>query len=278
MVPHAEFIDGDIFRIYFTARDKQNRGRTYSLLWDARRPLDVMELEMAPFLDIGELGAFDDSGAMLTWITDIGASEKLYYYIGWNLGVTVPFRNALGVAVVRDSQIVTRYPGPTMDRTLTEPHFIGSACILYSESRIFRNWYLSCVRWERQGDSVRHRYHIKYAESADGLHWQRDGRIAIDFAAPDEIAISRPCVLQDSDRYRMWYSCRSEQYRIGYAESKDGYQWERRDHEVGITVSDTGWDDRAVAYPYVFDHKGTRFMLYNGNAYGQTGFGIAVLE
>jgi hypothetical protein len=26
-----------------------------------------------------------------------------------------------------------------------------------------------------------------------------------------------------------------------------------------------------------FDHKGERYMLYNGNGYGQTGFGLAVL-
>jgi len=33
-----------------------------------------------------------------------------------------------------------------------------------------------------------------------------------------------------------------------------------------------------VEYPFVFDHKGGRYMLYNGNGYGRTGFGIAVLD
>ena len=32
-----------------------------------------------------------------------------------------------------------------------------------------------------------------------------------------------------------------------------------------------------IEYPFVFDHKGQRFMLYNGNGYGKTGFGMAVL-
>jgi hypothetical protein len=27
----------------------------------------------------------------------------------------------------------------------------------------------------------------------------------------------------------------------------------------------------------VFDHAGCRYMLYNGNGYGKTGFGLAVL-
>ena len=33
-----------------------------------------------------------------------------------------------------------------------------------------------------------------------------------------------------------------------------------------------------VCYPYVFDHAGNRYMLYNGNGYGRTGFGMAILE
>jgi len=33
-----------------------------------------------------------------------------------------------------------------------------------------------------------------------------------------------------------------------------------------------------ICYPYVFDHAGSRYMLYNGNGYGRTGFGIAILE
>ena len=26
-----------------------------------------------------------------------------------------------------------------------------------------------------------------------------------------------------------------------------------------------------VEYPFVFDHRGSRYMLYNGNGYGATG-------
>jgi hypothetical protein len=76
----------------------------------------------------------------------------------------------------------------------------------------------------------------------------------------------------------MWFSHRGEHYRIGYAESDDGIRWTRMDSEVGLTVSDSGWDSVGLCYPYVFDHKGTRFMLYNGNEYGKSGFGLAVLR
>jgi len=33
-----------------------------------------------------------------------------------------------------------------------------------------------------------------------------------------------------------------------------------------------------ICYPYVFKHKGRFYMLYCGNGYGKTGFGLAVLE
>jgi hypothetical protein len=139
-------------------------------------------------------------------------------------------------------------------------------------------WYLSCVRWDQHQGKPRHHYHIKYAESQDGIDWVRNGIPCIDFDSPGEYAISRPSVIKDGDRYRMWYSYRGERYRIGYAESVDGIRWERMDSEVGIDVSSAGWDSEMVEYPHVFDHQGTRYMLYNGNHYGETGFGYAILE
>ncbi len=76
----------------------------------------------------------------------------------------------------------------------------------------------------------------------------------------------------------MWYAFRGERYRIGYAESADGRRWTRLDGHAGIDVSASGWDSESIEYPHVFDHGGRRYMLYNGNGYGKTGFGLAVLE
>jgi hypothetical protein len=89
--------------------------------------------------------------------------------------------------------------------------------------------------------------------------------------------MSKPCVIQENNMYKMWYSYRGQSYRIGYAESDDGIHWIRTDEKVGIDVSDSGWDSEMIEYPCVFDHKGERYMLYNGNGYGKTGFGLAIL-
>jgi predicted GH43/DUF377 family glycosyl hydrolase len=164
-----------------------------------------------------------------------------------------------------------------LDRNDCDPYFVASSCILV-ENGFWRMWYLSCVGWGLEDGKPKHRYHIKYAESFDGVDWRRDGVVCIDFGSEAEYAISRPCVLKEGGVYRMWYSYRGESYRIGYAESEDGIHWTRKDDLVGLDVSESGWDSEMIEYPYVFDHNGERYMLYNGNGYGKTGIGLAILD
>ena len=78
----------------------------------------------------------------------------------------------------------------------------------------------------------------------------------------------------------MWYSYKitPATYRIGYAESVDGISWQRMDEKAGIDVSEAGWDSEMIEYAFVFNHKDHKYMLYNGNGYGDTGIGLAVLE
>lgn len=276
-VPIAEHIRNDLFRIYFSSRDSSSRSYTGFVIMDITKPNEMLEISASPVLSPGDLGEFDDSGAMATWLVKINGSRFLYY-IGWNLGVTVPFMNSIGLAIGDTENMFVRYAdGPIVDRSMHEPHFCASCCVLPGDD-FWRMWYLSCTGWSQVNGKLQHRYHIKYAESNDGIHWRRDGIIAIDYANDGEYAISRPSVIRDSDCWKMWYSFRGDSYRIGYAESKNGRSWIRRDKLAGIDVSPSGWDSDMIEYPFVFDHKGQRFMLYNGNGYGQTGFGMAVLE
>lgn len=274
-VPIAENIGGDFFKIYFSSRDRSNRSFTGAVVVDISRPNVVLDLSLNPVLSPGRLGEFDDSGAMATWLVNY-QGRRYMYYIGWNLAVTVPFRNSIGLAISECADNFMRYAdGPLIDRTLTEPHFCASCCVIPGDD-IWRMWYLSCTGWKVGPRGPEHEYHIKYAESTDGITWKRDGTIAIDYANPSEYAISRPSVICENGIWKMWYSVRGLSYRIGYAESIDGKQWDRMDSHVGISVSSGGWDSEMIEYPFVFDHKGCRYMLYNGNGYGRTGFGIAV--
>lgn len=276
-VPIAEHHQGDVFKIYFSSRNRDNQSFTGYLLIDITRPQEILEVSDSPVLAPGGLGEFDDSGAMATWLVHRNG-KRFLYYIGWNLGITVPFRNSIGLAVNEHTEQFKKIaPGPILDRTMTEPHFVASCCVLPEQDK-WRMWYLSCTEWRMKNGKPEHRYHIKYAESDDGVFWERNGHVAIDFEDQEEYAISRPSVIKENKIWKMWYSYRGTRYRIGYAESEDGKNWIRLDHLSGLDVSASGWDSDMVEYPFVFDHAGERYMLYNGNGFGKSGFGLAILD
>jgi len=281
-MPFAEHIKDDFFKIYFSTRNVYNESSIGYIEIDMKRPNQILRISDKPTLSKGQLGTFDDSGTMGSCIVNV-ENKKYMYYIGWNLGVTVPFRNAIGLAISENNgdSFQRVFEGPIIDRTKDEPYFTASNCVI-QENGIFKTWYLSCTGWAKINDKIVHHYHIKYAESKDGIDWMRKGIVAIDYKDEYEYAISAPRVIKEHGVYKMWFSSRGAKeiatYRIRYAESEDGIHWVRKDDSVGIDVSTKGWDSEMICYPFVFDHKGERYMLYNGNDYGKTGFGLAVLE
>src|SRR3569832_1255602 len=114
-VPIAESVGGDLFKIYLSSRDKSSRSFTGYVVIAINYPNQILELSTAPVLSPGELVEFDDSGAMASWLT--WQCDQIYlYYIGWNLGVTVPFRKSLGVAISTPGESFERYSsGPIID-------------------------------------------------------------------------------------------------------------------------------------------------------------------
>jgi hypothetical protein len=274
MLPVAEPVAGDVVRVYFSSRDGEGRGH-----------IGVGELELQtgrwrvapePVLRPGAVGAFDESGVQPACLVCDGERRWLYY-TGWTRGVTVPFYFYTGLALSGDDgrTFVRHSRAPILERSDVDPFLTASPSVCV-EPGVWRMWYVSCVEWEAAPAGLRHRYHIKYAESADGRSWRRDGRVCIDFASPDEYALGRPCVRRDRDgRYRMWFCARGDRYRLALAESHDGLEWTRVDRRAGLDVSPSGWDSEMVAYPWVFEAGERLYMLYNGNGYGRTGIGLA---
>ncbi len=265
-------------RVYWSGRDGAGRAHVGWLELDALDSARVVGVGSGTVLDPGPPGSFDESGATVSCV--VAHERRLHlYYTGWSLGVTVPFYLFAGLAVSEDGgETFARVsPAPILDRSPEDPYLTASPWVVVEEG-LWRMWYVSGSRWERLANGVRHFYNIRYAESRDGILWERDSRPCIDFAHPDEYAFSRPCVVRDKDCYRMWYSFRGDRYRLGYAESADGRTWERKDQDAGMEPSADGWDSEMIAYPCVLDRGDSRFLLYNGNGYGRTGIGLAQLE
>jgi hypothetical protein len=275
-------ISEDRFRIYFGCYDDIGRGRIFSADIDIKVPQNILHLRSDPIVDIGAVGYYDDNGIIPSDIIRVG-NEIYLYTIGFSLKNRVLFDASSGLAISSDNgNTFKKYPGPILDRGVDDPCFAASPSVLRDEKE-WRMWYVSCDHWVPHGEHFRHYYNIKHRTSKDGIYWDQHAKLCIDYKNEFEYAISRPSVLRSSSGlYQMWYSYRAQMaidtYRIGYAESIDGLKWDRMDWLVDLDVSQVGWDSEMVCYPYVFKHRDNLFMLYNGNSYGKSGFGLAVLE
>lgn len=277
-LPVADWLGDDLYRVYFSSRDSKNRAQIGFFDINITAPQTILRLSEEPVIRPGPLGAFDDSGVTSGCIMNY-EGKKYQYYSGWTIGVTVPFYFYVGLAISTDGgqSFHKVSAAEILGRDETDPYLTASPTVLV-ENDLWRMWYVSGTGWCIENDRPQHRYHIKYAESTDGIHWKREGMVCIDYASADEHALARPKVIKESSTYKMWFSHRGTAYRLGYAESKDGINWERNDQVAGIDVSESGWDSEMVAYADVFEHKGIKYMLYNGNGYGKTGIGYAMLR
>ncbi|CAM4276758.1 hypothetical protein AQBE111736_08990 [Aquirufa beregesia] len=278
----------DRIRLYYSARDSKGRCQASFIDLDSNNLSNILYVHPEPILALGAPGTFDDCGIMPTWFLQNG-EEKWLYYIGWTVRNTIPYHNALGLASSTDGIHYTKkFHGPIISTTATEPFFNGSACFLFDQGK-YKVWYLNCTHWLPDGNLMEPCYHIKYAESVDGINWDRKGQVAIDYQDEVEGGISRPTVLIENGIYKMWFSARActdyrtnraRSYRIYYAESTDGIHWKRQDGLAGIDVSNNeqDWDYEMIEYPLVIRHQEKTILFYNGNHFGQSGVGYAILE
>ena len=285
-IPTPTKISDDVVRIFFSTRSKAVRSSITFIDVEAGNPSNILYRHDKPVLAAGELGTFDDGGVGPYCVVDRD-NKKYLYYGGWNAGVTVAYRNAIGLAVSEDNGITFQrlYPGAIVDRNRWEPHFTTAADVMLVDG-LWRMWYGSATGWVVINGKPEPRYQIKYAESPDGLNWNRKNITCIQYRLDLE-ANARPSVIREGGLYKMWYCYRgslnyrtdpAESYRLGYAESLDGIDWTRKDSEIGIDRSEQGWDSVMMCYPYVYQHGDRKYLLYNGNGFGESGFGYAVSE
>jgi len=279
-VPYILDEKKEIVRIFFTCRTENNSSHIAYVDIDFSNNYKIINISDKRVLAPGQIGTFDDSGAAMGYIIEKDA-EMYLFYLGWNLKVTVPWLNTIGLAKANSiNEEFEKYSmAPIMDRSHEDPFSISYPSILFDDG-IYKMWYGSNLSWGKDQREMQHV--IKYAESKDLIQWARTNEIHIPLIHKNEYALSKPWVIKSGGIFKMWYSYRGnnniETYRIGYAESNDGKKWERKDSEIGIDISRSGWDSEMICYPSIFALNTKTFMLYNGNNYGESGFGLAILN
>lgn len=272
--------DEGIIRVYAGFRDEHGVSRPGYVEVDAGDPSRVVRVSPRPVLDVGEPGAFDDNGVVPCAV--VAREGRVFmYYAGYQVPTRAKFLVFGGLAVSDDGGHTFRRHSrvPVLDRTDDELLFRVAHSVLHEDGR-WRVWYGGGSTWVNVEGKVLPVYDVRYMESPDGIRFPDRGTTHVGFEDPDEYRIGRPYVFRDGGRYRMLYgvATRTAGYRLGYAESDDGHAWTRLDGEVGLSVSDGGWDSRMVAYPAVACVGGRTYLFYNGNDMGRDGFGWAQLR
>lgn len=271
-------LGGDLVRVFYSGRDAANRSSLGTLVLRLGDPPRVEDAPPAPVLTPGGIGAFDDAGIGMGCVVCVDGGDRLYY-MGWNVGGSVPWRNAIGLAIgdARAGRFERYAVGPILDRGPVDPFSLSYPWVLHRGAGDWRMWYGTHLAWGAAKTDMSHA--IRAARSKDGLAWERETTVTL---APQgqEIALVRPCVLPDGpDGAEMWFACRTESgpYRLGHARSQDLRRW-TRDSDGLLDPAPAGFEGGAVTYPSVLDAVGRRWLFYNGAGYGRSGIGLAVWD
>ncbi len=284
-VPTPLILNENVIRIFFAPRNAKGQSIPTFIDVAADDPMHVLRVHDKPIMDLGELGTFDDGGIMPCSVVETPSGIYLYY-VGWNPSGSVAYRNAIGLAVSKDRGVSFQrlFPGAIVDRSRMEPFFTASPFIMKDGDK-WHMWYASGTGFVVVNDKPEPLYLIKYAHSEDGINWNRTNKVCIQPKSDTE-ANARATVIKDGDIFKMWFAYRGsfdfrdgdDSYQIGYAESKNAIDWERKDEKAGIEYSESGWDSTMQTYPSVIDFKTNRYLFYNGNGFGKSGIGLATYE
>lgn len=282
MLPTPLVLD-DRIRIYYSPREESGKSRITFIDVDINDPRNILHVHEEPILAPGKLGTCDDSGSLCTCAVKNG-DEIYLYYTAYNIKVTVPYGNAIGIAISKDGGTTFERPfdGPLLDRGPHDPYFVISPWVIKNKGK-WHMWYASGTKWVLVDGKPESLYKIKYASSDDGINWTRNNDSCIEPLSEYE-ANARPTVIWENDAYKMWFCYRGshefrdgpESYRIGYATAANETDWVRNDAEAAISPGPDEWDSKMQAYPAIAEAGEKRYMFYNGNGFGFDGFCCAV--
>ena len=284
----------DRVRIYFSTRELEaSSGKFLShvVFVDMNKSFDtILQISQHQVLGLGKLGTFDEHGIFPMNVVPVG--DAVYGFTsGVNRRVSVPADGAIGLAVSHDQGYTYKRlsDGPVIAASLKEPCIVVDPFVKIVDG-VFHMWYVFGLGWKQfaEDDSPGRIYKIGHATSKDGIEWTKEeGRQILPDRLGETECQALPTVIDIDGVFHMFFCYRQasdfrknaqRSYRMGHASSTDLVNWVRNDDEYLLETSPEGWDSDMLCYPHVFHCDGKIYMLYNGNAFGKFGFGLAVLK
>jgi hypothetical protein len=274
--------DGSRIRVLCAFLDSERVGRCGWVDVEVGRPDRVVDVSRDPALDVGRPGAFDEHGVTPLSVVRLHDRRLRLYYAGWQRGVGVRYTLFLGAAESEDEGVMFRRvsEAPVLDRADGEL-YVRTGAFVRADGDGWQMWYAGGDEWLGGGADARPCYSLRHVRSADGIVWPRHGDVCLT-PRDDELGFGRPCVLSRDNALHMWFSRRAldGRYQLAYASSLDnGLSWNRDDGRGGLELGPPGaWDAEMVGLSSMLETGDATYLFYNGNNYGETGFGVAVGE
>lgn len=268
-----------VIRFYAGFRDEQGVSRVGYVEVRADDPTKIVSVSKNPVLDIGVDGAFDEFGVVPSVVKEMPNGDIFMYYAGYQLGKKVRFLVLSGLAISKDGGLTfNRYSStPVFERNNDEMLFRVPHSLIIEDNK-WKFWYGGGSHFRVGEHKTLPVYNVRYLESENGTNIPNNGKVIIDIEE-DEYRIGRPYVIKYNGKYLMFYGYSTEKspYLLGGALSDDGINWKRHDKFMGLPLSSDGWDSEMMAYPSVISYDNKLYYFYNGNNYGEDGFGYAEL-
>ena len=270
------------YRIFYNGRCKNNRSSIGAVDIDIISQ-SIEHYHKEPFFSCGKQGSFYENGLSIGCHYQV-ATKHYLLFMGWKVLTNNQWVGEIGRLLITDDKLlVLDSTEPLLGLNPIDPISLSYPCINTNGTNDFTMWYGSTHTRNAGNGEMLHVIH--QAHSNDGILWKPKGQ-KIPYIMGTAQVFSRPTIWIDTKRHihHMWFSYRGAQnphYRIGHAfceNTSSENTWNLDLNGSTPTLSSSGWDSQMIAYPYVLQHHDKLYMLYNGNDYGKTGFGLAYAD
>jgi predicted GH43/DUF377 family glycosyl hydrolase len=208
-----------------------------------------------PVFSPGEGETWDNTSIISSWVIKDGDRYVMWYSANngdsWGVGRAISFD---GINWTRDPPTPVLTTGPDQYDSV----YIWGSCIL-TEDGGYRQYYT--------GADESNIWTINMATSPDGVNWAKYDGNPVLTPGPSCDFVGDPCVIEDGETYRIWYTCLNRtvgHYEIEHATSPDGIAWTKHPSNPVLIPSDDGPDAFSVRDPCVIRIGDTYEMWYRG--------------
>jgi predicted GH43/DUF377 family glycosyl hydrolase len=229
------------------------------------------DVDEDPVIGPGSPGAWDEE-RMPGSVIRVNDTLKMWYF------AAPKNENALSIGYgyySEDSGEWILNPDPVLEKGDPGSWDAGYALCpsVHYDGQTYHMWYSGSESTSSSTPAV-----IGYATSQDGINWVKDNlNNPVITTGPDSSFYSHrawaPRVLFYADTFHMWFAGWDgfstnpiRYFRIGYATSPDGIEWEVQNNDSAVVdVGEPGdWDDHWVRYCSVLIHENRLKMWYDG--------------